>query len=941
MNPIEKENSQLKKRKVIIVPHTHWDREWYEPFQHFRYKLAKLIDELLEIMPRIEYYFMLDGQTVVLEDYFEIRENNKEDLLKIIRDGRIGVGPWYLLPDEWLVGGESLIRNLEFGADLSKKWDIPLMKVAYLPDQFGHSRAIPQIISDLTSFKAAVIWRGVGPEIKSVPFWWRSHENSTTEILCIYLPRGYGNAASLPEELDPLSEQIKERIEDLEPFSPLPLFLLMNGSDHLFPQPKIKELLPKIKIENTNLSIGLLEHFVDAMTNEIEKSGIELQRYSGEFRSSARAPLLQDTYSARMWIKLWNQKVEDMLVCKVEPMCLHANFHLGIDYPYSFLATAWKWLLRNQPHDSICGCSIDQTHEEMRTRFSWAESIAEAIYNDFETTIKERFKTTEDSCIIAYNPTNCSQIPVYIELEIPDTFKVNYLNLSDGNKYPIQLLKSSMEILLERTFSALALKTLFKLAPGRKVANYYINDIQYFDGDQPGLCEVRIIVDTIPIGEFDVEEVKKEAWKVITSGKYKKFHGIAMRQSKSVFGAVLPLRPWTFTKIELLEEINGNITGNNFMVSKNGISTRFYDIMFKKDGSISLVDKKTGVIFERLNYFEDWGDRGDEYTFGRLGPEKSRVLKFKWRVVGKGPVFIEIEQSGLLEIFERASDDLTKRVGKAKIPFNSSIRFYNSIPRIDINLKIKNKAKDHRLRVCFDLPFKTDHCYTATHFGTIKRQGEPFKYENYSEMPSGIQAQKRYIRVIDEKSNVSLTIMNAGMPEVELVDKSRVAMTLIRCVGALSRDDFPERSMHAGPPMDTPGAQELDAEYEFNYAIMVHEASDPMHVCDDYADTFAVKPAAMFIQQAEPMKEIFEPVFEIDDPWIRVSSARMKDGQVLLTIFNLSNESKSVVLGLHKNIKKCARVRIGGEIVKEYKIANHSVKLSFDPYEIKMLALEK
>ena len=99
-------------KKTIIVPHTHWDREWYLPFQRFRHMLVNLVDDLLDILTKQDYRFMLDGQTVVLEDYFEIRSERKEELLQRIRDGKIAVGPWYLLPDQWLVGAESLIRNI-------------------------------------------------------------------------------------------------------------------------------------------------------------------------------------------------------------------------------------------------------------------------------------------------------------------------------------------------------------------------------------------------------------------------------------------------------------------------------------------------------------------------------------------------------------------------------------------------------------------------------------------------------------------------------------------------------------------------------------------------------------------------------------------------------------------------------------------------------------
>ncbi len=170
-------SNDKQQSEVFIVPHSHWDREWYLPFQVFRFKLVKLIDELIKLNSENTHEFTFDGQTIVLEDYLEIRPEKEKELMNIIRAGKIAVGPWYLLPDEWLVGQESLIRNLETSMDLAKKYDIEQMNVAYLPDQFGHTKAIPQLFYDITSIKTALIWRGVGEEINTVPFIGRAIPN--------------------------------------------------------------------------------------------------------------------------------------------------------------------------------------------------------------------------------------------------------------------------------------------------------------------------------------------------------------------------------------------------------------------------------------------------------------------------------------------------------------------------------------------------------------------------------------------------------------------------------------------------------------------------------------------------------------------------------------------------------------------------------------------
>ena len=148
----------------------------------------------------------------------------------------------------------------------------------------------------------------------------------------------------------------------------------MNGSDHLFPQPFTKEYAKRMSKSELDVTVTSLKSFIEELHHTISNTEYSPQELHGEFRSSARANLLQDTYSARMWIKPWNQKIEDMLTRQVEPLWMYLTSTAGLEYPEGFLKTAWKWLLKNQPHDSICGCSVDQTHEEMKARYSWARA---------------------------------------------------------------------------------------------------------------------------------------------------------------------------------------------------------------------------------------------------------------------------------------------------------------------------------------------------------------------------------------------------------------------------------------------------------------------------------------------------------------------------------------------------------------------------------------
>ena len=181
---------------LTIVPHTHWDREWYQPFQEYRIRLVQLTDRLLDLLAQDPEYlhFTFDGQTIILEDYLEIHPEQEETLRRYVREGRLLIGPWHILPDEFLVGPEATIRNLMLGDRISRRFGFK-MDVGYIPDPFGHISQLPQIMRGF-GLDAVVFWRGVGEAHNE--FRWAAPDGS--EVLVIHLRDGYGNAAHLPDE---------------------------------------------------------------------------------------------------------------------------------------------------------------------------------------------------------------------------------------------------------------------------------------------------------------------------------------------------------------------------------------------------------------------------------------------------------------------------------------------------------------------------------------------------------------------------------------------------------------------------------------------------------------------------------------------------------------------------------------------------------------------
>src|SRR5271163_370723 len=218
-------------RRVAIVPHTHWDREWYKSFQDFRLNLVDLLDVLLPLLDSGENYpcFTLDGQMAVVDDYLEVRPEQEDHLRSLAVAGRISMGPWYILMDEFLASGETIIRNLQMGLGRGAAFG-GVMKLGYLPDMFGHIAQMPQILR-LAGFRDAVVWRGVPSQVTKNAFVWVAPDGSS--VRAEYLPVGYGNGAALPDDAKALIRRTADLVKEVESFL-IDDFLCMNGSDHLF-----------------------------------------------------------------------------------------------------------------------------------------------------------------------------------------------------------------------------------------------------------------------------------------------------------------------------------------------------------------------------------------------------------------------------------------------------------------------------------------------------------------------------------------------------------------------------------------------------------------------------------------------------------------------------------------------------------------------------------
>jgi len=353
-----------------VVSHTHWDREWYQPFEGFRLRLTDLVDHLLEIFETYpDYVFELDSQTVCLEDYLEIRPEKREILCKYIQSGNLRVGPWYVQNDFFLTSGEATVRNLLLGRRLAREFG-RCGDVGYAPDQFGLIRQLPQILSGF-GIDSCIFGRGYDGRVKN-EFYWQSPDGS--RVLASYLSSWYNNLQRLSADPDKARNYAAFAVAQQDETASTSHRLLMNGVDHLEAQEDLPEVLKYLP----GFRQSTLRAFIDGVAAE---AGERLPTVAAEMRQGNCNVLLQGTLSARVPLKVANVTAQARLEHGLEPWSVMLALASGdwSFYETASLRYAWKLLLQNHPHDTICGCSTERVNDDALNRFARLGDVCDAL----------------------------------------------------------------------------------------------------------------------------------------------------------------------------------------------------------------------------------------------------------------------------------------------------------------------------------------------------------------------------------------------------------------------------------------------------------------------------------------------------------------------------------------------------------------------------------
>ena len=857
-----------ERRQVHIVPHTHWDREWYASFQTFRLRLVDLLDDLLPRMDGDPAYahFLLDGQLAVVDDYLAVRPGAEDRLRRLIGSGRIAVGPWYTLPDEFLVGGETLVRNLQLGLRTADRFG-GAMPVGYLPDMFGHVAQMPQILAGF-GFEHAVVWRGVPNAIDRSGFWWQALDGTT--VRAEYMPQGYGNGSALPDDAKAFVRAVSTFADLWGELLAGPV-LWMNGTDHQMPQPWLGRVVAEANDIQDDLDLritSLAEHLASAPTEG-------LPRWRGELRSGARANLLMGVVSNRVDVRQAAARAERALLQGAEPLA--ALFLPAERWPRALLAEAWRGVVLNSAHDSVCACSIDDVCDAVLHRYHEAADIAEGLAERADAALATR---VDHAGPVVVNPTARPRGGV-VRLVLPGTEAPPGTQLVRARPGEFVLHQGPPELVVPAAeevdwmpmISAFSLETpdgAVLVASRREGTGQMVTaDVR---------ARLEALRDTGPLH-----------LKVRTSPEVTVLAPVAEVPG---FG----WRGWTSDDAGALDPVTvddgpGAGEGAAGPVVANGLVTLTVD---PTDGTFAL-DGHGG-----LGRLVDGGDCGDTYNW--CPPADDTLVdvpdSVEVTVIERGPVRARVQVVARYRWPARC-EGLDRRTGEVAHEVRTRLEVQAGEAAVRVEVSVDNRSRDHRLRAHLPLPAPATDSRAECAFGIVERglvaEGGP------TEAPLPTYPAQRFVQA------GGLTVVHDGVAEYELVDvrdgaAHELALTLLRATGMLSQRPMATRPLPAGPLTPLEGPQ-LQQRLSMRYAVAVGDV-DPYALADRVLVPLRVAgaggasrgtTAALVDHAAVADMPATGSALEIDGAV--VSSVQREGGGLVVRVFNPHGEPTEVDLG--------------------------------------------
>lgn len=992
-----------KAKRLFLYLHTHWDREWYWPFEAFRTEAVSVVRDVVERLEAEELpSFTLDGQSCLLEDVTEIDPSLANRISKLMSDRVLSAGPWYVLNDQMLVGGESMIRNLLIGMAVASRFGKPSM-VGYCPDTFGHSYDLPRILRGF-GIDNAVVWRGV-PKLEDGPvFRWQSCDGSS--VLAYHLTKGYYQTA-FHEDRTPenLAEYLMSYLPDdarLSESNTVPAFdrtlnaaLIPVGGDHLFAPADFKRKFSQAedalaihwkkrargaeRSSPPELEAVRLDEFVSEMTHSLKSQIAATRLLDQELRDNSaaqcyeRAFMLPGVLSTRLYLKRENRAAERRLSMQIEPLLslLHASDVMP-SMPKYQLDHAWKTLLKNQPHDSICGCSADSVHQEMITRYRSLHHILDTLERQARQSIalngaKTLQPARELTHAVAEKSSGRSKTSSKGKQEQNPEAKLSQPRIS-----------YSPAAVLDPEFEANRL-AVYNLSSSPVAAPVRLRWAAAPNSPDPPKSN-RVQVGWV----HEAEDVLSELGGVPTFKKIKLLEGWMWPGAVPAWGC--KITDWNH-----LFDSNEEDRNNDVRFVDQRLSNEFFSIEIEaKTGSLIVrhLDTKTkgrtrtgeesDKSYRLVHTITDVGDAGDTYNFDPLFGDKPIQATYMTTTVGQtgplvGSIYVqykmEIPRGAVVrEPLKKAHPEdpatFTRAMEVFHHQFTTEITLKRGVPLVFFETTFSNLSRDHRLEVSLDTGSKVERTYSENHFSLIERKPPPkvdpnlFAVKPSTEAPLDRFPCQRFFVANGQ------AFFNVGLPEYGVED-SNVSLTLLRAVSFLSRPKMRTRGGGAGPSLPTPDANcKIVHRVQYGWAPLSVFAKDANNgkkkskntILSDPERVAAYRLAALFdeplwaTQSRQPEADVSGSLIRLDTTAIIITAIKPAEEEegIVIRMLNVTGSKQRADLEACMDVKKARLVDLAENTLEKLREVDredtvfkgptgddfHYFRLDFKPYEL-------
>ncbi len=753
----------MNRTKVHVIPHTHWDREWYFTTSRSKVYLVKHVKEVLDALENRDgfKYYLLDAQGSLLDDYIKWCPEDEERIRRLVTDKRLMTGPWYTQTDQLVISGESMVRNLYYGMETAQKYG-HAMKVGYVPDAFGQSAQMPQIYQEF-GIRHFLFWRGVADNTNpKTEFLWKGSDGS--QVFAVQIPFGYYYGGNIPEEPGELEAYLDSQIGALEEKASTRHIYFPNGFDQAPVRLNLPELIRKFNELDPEREYVMNEP--ERFLEEIEKDSSDLPVLEGELMEAKHMRIHKSIFSTRADLKQQNNYIENLIVNTLEPV-LSISHALGHDYPHYIVKDIWKLMFENAAHDSIGGCNSDTTNRDVAFRYKQARDIAENLLDLHKRLIASKIKQEETFAFTIFNTLpyprkGVTEIDAYLpegsfvirdtngqQLPYTITEKVEQTDYVLGQH--IYLNPSKKVYLPERVFRA---KLLVELQ------------------EVPAMGYTQIVFDFSSTGDATAERSNG-------NGIENEFYSVAVQEN----GA-----------LSITDKVSGRVYADQMVFEENGDDGDSYNYSPpERDLTVSSLGADVETVTSKSPVAEELS------------------LRMKLKV----PYDLNERAAALPSAVLPLQASVSLRKGERLIRFSVDVDNQVLSHRLRV---LFDTGIASRLSIA-DQPFG------VIARPTTLEEVEVWEREQWTEKPITIEALQSYAALNDGSRGVA--VLTGGVREYEVIGKEHdtIALTLFRTFGFMGKENLLYRPGRASGEkiVETPDAQ-LIGELSFTFALHVHES---------------------------------------------------------------------------------------------------------------------